>query len=842
MPEVPGVPGRPGPPGRASSARGGSRGWWSRPLPAGAWLPPFVTLVCIGAVIGVTLWQLHPSLLFSGTTSTGGDNGGHYALPAYLSSGLLSHGRLTGWDPSWYDGFPVYTYYFLLPDLLTALASKLHLMSYAFAFKMSTILGSLLLPVAAWLMARLFGMRRAYGGALAAITLCYLFDYTYTIDGGNLFSTLAGEYSFSLGLALGLVFLGLVAHGLRTGRFRGLTAVVFTLCLMAHLIPALFALAGAALLVGIEMLPAWMRPRDAWNAHSGDLVIESQLTWRQSLWWGSSTIGLSVLLSAFWWVPFGLERAYTNPMGYMNVTTYVGILFPSADLWALVLAGIAVIVAFVVRSRFGILFSVLGGLSSLVVIFDPQGALYNTRILPLWFICVFLMTGWLIATIVTTACDLIEAGLERSRARVAAVSYSALPPRSTARGSRWPVAAVAGPLVTLFVALAVVVTPFVSWLSGIDSHLGITPGANQIKNWSQTNYEGYEGQYAYPEYQALVETMEHVGTKYGCGRAMWEYEPNLSRFGSTMALMLLPYWSNGCIGSMEGLLFESSTTTPYHFINQSELSTMPSDPQANLDYSVGPNIPLGVQHLQLLGVRYYMASDPGLQLQASADPSLRLIATTGPWTSGPVGGATTTTTWKIYQVLNSPLVTPLHFVPAVEQGIRPGQSSWLRPAEQWYDHPSRWGVELAQSGPSQWPRVPIGDANPPRRRVASTRVSQVSISDDQVHFHVSRVGVPVLVKVSYFPNWHVAGASGPYRVTPNLMVVVPTAHDVTLTYGMSPADWTGDLLTLAGLVLLAVSGVVALRRPRPSRPPRQRVHLPPAVGTVMEVLGGIPNT
>ena len=37
--------------------------------------------------------------------------------------------------------------------------------------------------------------------------------------------------------------------------------------------------------------------------------------------------------------------------------------------------------------------------------------------------------------------------------------------------------------------------------------------------------------------------------------------------------MLLPYFTDGCIGSMEGLYFESSTTTPFHFLNQSELST-----------------------------------------------------------------------------------------------------------------------------------------------------------------------------------------------------------------------------------------------------------------------------
>ncbi len=314
--------------------------WWARPLPAVSWMPGAVTLLCIGAVIGITLWQLHPSLLFSNSTPTGGDNGGHYALPAFLSSGLLPHFQLTGWDPSWYDGFPLYTYYFILPDLFTALASKWHLASYALAFKLSTILGSVLLPVAAWAMARLFGLRRAYAGALAAITLCYLFDYTYTIDGGNLFSTLAGEYSFSLGIAFALVFLGMMAYGLRTGRFRGLTAVMFLLCLLAHLIPALFALVGAAVLVGLEMLPASFRPHDDWNPHESDHLIASRLARPQALWWGCSTVGLGLLLGAFWWVPFGLDTAYANPMGYQNVTTYVSILLPKADIWALVIAGL----------------------------------------------------------------------------------------------------------------------------------------------------------------------------------------------------------------------------------------------------------------------------------------------------------------------------------------------------------------------------------------------------------------------------------------------------------------------------------------------------------------------
>ena len=76
-------------------------------------------------------------------------------------------------------------------------------------------------------------------------------------------------------------------------------------------------------------------------------------------------------------------------------------------------------------------------------------------------------------------------------------------------------------------------------------------------------------------HDGIVAAMDKVTEKYGCGRAMWEYNANLNRFGTPMALMLLPNYTNGCVDSMEGLLFESSTTTPYHFINQAELSVSP---------------------------------------------------------------------------------------------------------------------------------------------------------------------------------------------------------------------------------------------------------------------------
>lgn len=76
------------------------------------------------------------------------------------------------------------------------------------------------------------------------------------------------------------------------------------------------------------------------------------------------------------------------------------------------------------------------------------------------------------------------------------------------------------------------------------------------------------------------------------------------------------------------------------------------------------------------------------------------------------------------------------------------------------------------------------------------------MKDESVSFTVDRIGVPVLVKVSYFPNWTVSGASDVYRAAPNMMVVVPTSKNVTLSYEPSGLDNSAYLLTLIGMVMV----------------------------------------
>ena len=205
--------------------------------------PVWANLVVVAGVTLVAFSQLHPSLLLANTTTAGGDTGAHVMLPAFLKSHLLVHGQVTGWDPDWYDGFPVYTFYFPLPGLITVLFNAV--VPYNVAFKLVTVLGTLTLPVCAWAFGRLAGLRDPGPGCLAAATLPFLFEPSFSIYGGNILSTLAGEFSFSLSLSFALLFLGVVASGLRSGRHRALAAVLFAATLLCHLIPAIFAGAGA---------------------------------------------------------------------------------------------------------------------------------------------------------------------------------------------------------------------------------------------------------------------------------------------------------------------------------------------------------------------------------------------------------------------------------------------------------------------------------------------------------------------------------------------------------------------------------------------------------------------
>jgi hypothetical protein len=778
---------------------------WLRRRTVLSWMDFFAVIV----VIVVTVWSMHPNLIFSSTLITGGDTGSHLVLPAFLrSQGDLLH--LTPWYPGWFDGMPAYTYYFVLPDYLAVLAS--YVINFAVAFKLATILGSVLMPIGAYTMARLFRAPRPVPAALAMATLPFLFDASFTIDGGNLFSTMAGEYAFSLSLALSLFTIGLFARGVRTGRGYWWAAIALSLTLASHVLPWLFALGAIAILVVVELAQrhGWGDPRE--ERVPGDYARPVRFAVGAGL--------ISLGLSGWWLISFATTQNLTNSMGYTNLdTNSFHAIFTtlgwwtqnggaSGYRWVIVLAGVAAVVAAVTRNRLGVVLSMITLASLVAFIFDPQDAIWNERLIPFWYLGIHLLGGWVVGYGAWR-------WVERQRRIDLVLQYSdefvddeTVAPVTWRHGwienmqrSRLLNATSA---VILLGLLAVVP----GLIPGVASALHLTTTGNEVTNWAAFNYSGYQGQAAWPEYHDLMSAMGRVGDTYGCGRAMWEYSSGESRFGTPMALMLLPYWTDNCVDSMEGLFFESSATTPYHFLDQAELSLNPSNPQVGLNYGM-LNVPEGVAHLQMLGVKYYIAFSPAVVAQANNDSALRLIATTKAWAAPGVK-------WYIYLIKNSPVVTALTHAPVVVSGLS-SRVAWLDANETWWLDPTAWNVPIASSGPANWPHVDAANLVSNPVTLPAVSVSDVSQTTQTISFHVSRVGVPVLVKISYYPRWHASGATGPYRVSPNLMVVVPTSHRVTLTYGSSPALTLGDVLTeLTAAAGLAV-GVVSLRRRRRTR-------------------------
>lgn len=709
------------------------------PRAARAW----TTGVVVGAVTLFVFWRMSPSDVLANTVPTGGDLGAHVWGPAYLADHLLPF-RLSGWAPDWFAGFPAYRFYMIVPALAVAILDLV--LPYGVALKLVVISGVVAMPVGAWAMGKFAGNRFPEPAILAAATLPFLFDTGYAIYGGNIASTLAGEYAYAMSLSLALVAFGLAARGLATGKHRAILAVVLALSVLCHVIPAFFAAVG--ILVWFTLYADARRLR-----------------------WLSGVVITAMALSAFWVVPFVTGHRWFNDMGWLKTTEYMTSLFPSRFLWTLPLAGVAIVSALIRRERLAIFLAVMALLVVTTFWLLPEAMLWNSRLLPFWYLCLSLLAGLGLAAIGRAVAS-FTGGTDGELVRV--------------------VTAIAVAVVIVFgVARPLGALP--SWMPG--AQVAVTE-QSWLAYGPEGSFAGYERHSGWPEYRELIDTMTRVGEEHGCGRAMWEFSQTLARYGTTMAPMLLPYWTDGCIGSMEGLYFESSQTTPFHFLNQRRLSEQCSCPQRDLPYSE-MNVSVGVGQLQLMGVKYYLASSVATQVQADANDDLTLVATTG--------------SWKIYEVDGSEIVEPMASRPAVYDG----EGSWRSVAMEWFENPEYWSTHVAADGPDDWPRFDALPApNEPRPEI---EVSNVAIDRSTVSFSVSDVGTPVIVKISAGPGWRAHGADGPWTIAPNLMVVVPTQSQVTLHAGATGAELLGQVVTVVGLgavAALALTPVIPLPRRR----------------------------
>ncbi len=766
------------------------------------------TIIAVAGPTIFLLMALHPSLILRNNIPTGGDMGAHVWAPAYLRDHLLTNFKLSGWSMDWYSGLPIYRFYMVIPALMIVLLDVV--LPYGIAIKIIAVIGILTLPYATWLFGRFAKFAYPLPELFAIAATIFLFDESFTIYGGNIASTMAGEFSFSISLSLAMLGFALLAKGLDTGKHRISAAIIISLSALSHGIVLLFVFGGAALMLVV------------WNK-------------RESFQFGVKVIALAVLLSSFWVIPFVTSHAYMTDMKYEPRPSGVNdsfwkMFFPLHILLDVSITALAILGAVaLVRSRhkagtwITLLTLVLAAgvfiaRNSLPVI----GLLWNPRILPFFFLLRYFLFAVGLYEIAAFALRM------KSMSRIARVEPGTPVVLDIAKprdNFTFNLALLSG--FALFVLVAIGFRfqelPFGSTRVNSAGQYEYVWGPLRTKStndgfvdgWARWNFTGYEGKGAYGEYYGVVQTMKQLGedSTQGCGRALWENSGELNKYGTTMALMLLPFWTDGCISSMEGLFFEAAGSTPYHFITAAAMSKQSSNPVRELRYD-NNNAAIGVRYMQELGVKYFMGFTPEAIAQASQQEGLTEVARSGPWV--------------VYRVANSDVVTPLATQPVVANiSSNNPRERWLEIGTSWFQHPETWTTPIADDGPSEWQRIEVavdeskreGEPNSNNRRVDVVKpatpltqvplepvvVSNVNIGEESVRFSVDKVGVPVLVRVSYFPNWKVDGAEGPYRVAPNMMVVIPTSTDVNMHYGWNMLDYVAYLLSFAGIAWIVVT-------------------------------------
>jgi hypothetical protein len=794
-------------------------------------------------------WKWGRGDLLKNTTPTGGDYGAHVWAPDVVKRTLIPKGRVTGWSNEWFAGMPVLGFYFPLP--LLSIVGLSYVLPYGIAFKLVSVIGICSLPFSCYACGRMAGLGTARIAlprtpevtstawsptplfmGLGSFVFLLGRNYDLFIYGGGILPTMAGEFSFSIGLSFAVLFLGSLTRLLRKGTGRRVTALLLACTGLSHLLPTIWALTVALALIAVWMI---VSPRYDRRAILRSVVF---------------VFPLSAALAAWWLLPFAANLDYTNDMGWEKSTRYLEFLFPFtakhrpgdsqfiAIAFGLAIYGFLRALITLWRSSrrsfvhahedasrtdgdlFVVVLSLITCGAGLLFRFSPQYRLWNARILPFWFLAVIL---------------------------VAAYGVTHLPRFSI----RQKVCGLTGGLI---MGLGIQLGLMPGWLP-IPRLSGSMIGVQQARRsgdrnlmtiWTGHNFAGYEAQPGWPEYHALMEEASRVGASHGCGRVMWEHEEvRFATYGTTLSPMLLPYWTNGCMGSIDGVYFESSATLPAHWItatlvsaptkngpNGEQIYSGATDPQRNLPYpQFAADTTLvqrrreamltGLRQMRQAGVRFFLtATNETQQIARELATDFLEVGHSGPYT--------------FFRVLGNELVSPLTYEPVVVNGIDGAQDGgWLDTHMAAFVNPEKFPEVMVANGPKSWQRAkvsvnkPVGIStygvgtsitNSNTRSLPALRITNIKQNSVEISFDVDRVGVPVAVNTSYFPNWIAHGAQGPYRSMPNYMIVVPTKRHVHITYGYSMADRVGWLLFLIGVavttwpIIRKVKRVINIRR------------------------------
>ena len=837
--------------------------------------------------------------LFLDTIVTGGDTASWYGIADHMMRVLLLEGRLTGWDMGNFCGYPNFSFYFIPPFLLAALSAYLFPIPLTIALKCVIVLGIFLLPLMTYFGLRAMDYRFPVPAIGASASLLFLFNESYTMFGGNILSTLTGEFCYMIAFSLFAYFIGSLYRGMKTGTGVIRNGILLGLIGLTHLfvfIPAVclliyWFLAKGKLkylfkvsLAAFGLMAFWILPL---MAYRHPFTTPVYMIWQPFVNWRYAFMGIGIAL-LFIGPRLSLAALSTRGEGSEKVWTLATLLFSGlssftlaylvfsylvrgAGIWdtglditplsasplgpamamlclalitplSLAIASVVMIVGLWSMKRpsgYQMFCAHAGSLSFLALLIGCFLGLYALicRTIPSQGLRAFLLDNAFMAVVAVSVAALffffyrrflafllqIAQGLSQNRFNMfLGLSFGCTVGYFSAHFLEAPDIRFLPPL--LFVLMLILFADTLDPLLGraakttqvlaaaVISYACIVAvifGATRADVWFRFNNRGYELLPGYGEFQELNQYLKNAYKEQNqdplnAPRVAYEKSGLYGRYGGDRVFESLSLFSGR--QTLEGIHYASSVASRFMAFLQTAYSLEIKTPRSYILSRMNPDsLPA---YFDLYNIS---------QLIIVSDEAKKAVATS-PWFEkerdfGPL------TVFR-YKGCNGLFVD----VPKRDPVLYTGED-WVEDFVLWYKEGCYLEVLMipATYVKNEADRAAFHAATSKGKGLDAFISKQLdrdglhvetNLEQGRIRFTTNKVGIPHLIKVSYFPNWEVRGAHGVYPVSPHLMLVIPREKEVVLTYKRTFWDYVGIGITLGTLLFMLLTRLPLVKRLR----------------------------
>ena len=697
----------------------------------------------------VLILFLRVDLVFENNTPTGGDMGAHIVAIDTFIKDFMPNFQINGWSNDWFGGYPLYYFYFPLPAIITFFLNLIF--PFGIAFKIMVVLSIILVVYSIEKLMRKTSNQISIYGATAG--LFYVFTESFTIYGGNLASTLAGQFSFGYSLAFANLSIFYLLKSNNNFRFP-ISSIFLASCLLSHLIPFIIYSPIYAFY--------WLSRKQNFNQKILSISIFLALVSR----WSTSLI---------------MNLEYTTNMSYTPFSRIEDLIKKDILPIIFILIGLLIIKhKNLIKNKTLNLFELYLIFSSILLyFFVPEGALWNGRLVPFFNLGIIFLFFKALEIFIEDI-YLYQQGLNVLTVLFFGGTIYCLYIFYEKWSANQSYLNVYVPIILLIIIFAiinlnnVVIQLNMLIVSIIFSTISFLP------HWLNWNFTGYEGKNDWNQIQSLYTKLENLKP----GRIMWEPNSDMNKYGTPMTLMTLPYFTKHT--SMEGLYFDSSITTPFHFISVSGLAKRPSNPVGGLSY-INNKFDQGVDYLYDLGIDYFISYTEEIESKAMSSDRLNFLFSSEPFSVFEVSSS------KV-ELINQDI--EVFSKVNKQEGILSSVfrdtniTNFFEKAYENFDElDEKRIVEVSN-------KILIQPSNNNNLEVTDIRITNRKIS-----FFTNNPGELHLIKVSYFPNWSISNGLGPFRTSPSFMSVIPNQEYVEINFVKTSLEKNSFYFSIFSLLL-----------------------------------------